>query len=129
MQVIKGATFEDFRGIVKFVNDFDMTKVVRMYSIYPNKNVIRAWQGHKMEYKWFFVAKGAILVKVRNMLTNEVHDFHLSENEAQILEISGGNYNGFQALTEDSILIVYSNFSVKESLLDDYRQSIEAYPW
>jgi len=57
--VIEGNIHRDERGVVRFVNDFDMKKVVRMYCIKPKLGVVRAWQGHKRETKWFYVAKGS----------------------------------------------------------------------
>lgn len=69
MQVIKGNIFTDDRVILKSVNDFNMTSVVRMYSIEPKMGAIRAWQGHNIETKWFYVLKGSFLVKTMKMDT------------------------------------------------------------
>ncbi|MCG9881030.1 MAG: hypothetical protein MH472_10575, partial [Bacteroidia bacterium] len=63
MWLIEGNIHQDERGGVRFVNDFDMSDVVRMYCIEPKVGVVRAWQGHKIERKWFYVAKGRFLVK------------------------------------------------------------------
>lgn len=127
--LIKGNTYKDHRGILSFVNDFDMSKVVRMYSIEPNINVIRAWQGHMKETKWFYVTKGSFLVKIVKMNTRKIFNFRLTSNETQVLEISGGYYNGFEALEKGSVLMVFSDFSLQESKNDDYRESLENMPW
>lgn len=127
--LIKGKKYKDHRGILNFVNDFDMTKVVRMYSIEPNISVIRAWQGHKKETKWFYVTKGSFLVKIVKMDSKKVSKYRLTSNETQVLEISGGYFNGFEALEEGSVLIVFSDFSLEESKNDDHRESLENIPW
>lgn len=129
MQVINGDVFSDNRGTLKSVNDFNMSSVVRMYSIEPKLGVVRAWQGHKLETKWFYVVKGSFMVKTMNMETNYVNEYQLISDVPQILKIPCGNYNGFEALEAGSILMVYSDFDLKESKDDDFRLSIDQYPW
>jgi len=129
MKVINGNVFTDDRGILKSINDFNMSSIVRMYSIEPKLEIIRAWQGHKIETKWFYAVKGSFLVKIMNMETLHVDEYQLSGLEPKVLEISGGNYNGFQALEAGSILMVYSDFDIQKSKVDDYRVTIDQYPW
>lgn len=129
MQVINGDVYSDNRGTLKSVNDFNMSSVVRMYSIEPKLGIIRAWQGHKLETKWFYVVKGSFFVKTMSMDSNHVNEYQLSGLEPKVLKIPGGNYNGFEALEAGSILIVYSDFDLKESKDDDFRLSIDQYPW
>lgn len=129
MKVIKGNVFTDDRGLLKSINDFNMSSIVRMYSIEPKLEIIRAWQGHKLETKWFYAVKGSFLVKVMNMETLHVDEYQLSGLEPKVLEISGGNYNGFQALEAGSILMVYSDFDIQKSKVDDYRVTIDQFPW
>ncbi len=129
MKVINGDVFTDDRGILKSVNDFNMSSVVRMYSIEPNLGIIRAWQGHKFETKWFYVVKGSFLFKTMSMDTFHVSEFLFSGVESKVLEIPGGNYNGFEALEAGSILMVYSDFDLQQSKSDDYRVGIDQYSW
>lgn len=129
MKVIKGNLFEDERGVVRFVNDFDMSRVVRMYCIEPKMGVIRAWQGHKVETKWFYVAKGSFLVKTVDMETMSRKEYLMSSSESKVLEIPGGYFNGFAALEEGSVLMVFSDFRLKESKVDDFRQSLDNIEW
>jgi dTDP-4-dehydrorhamnose 3,5-epimerase-like enzyme len=129
MFLIKGNLHKDNRGIVRFVNDFDMKNVVRMYCIEPQLGIIRAWQGHKKETKWFFAAKGSFVVKVVDMKTNFLNKFILTDLESNIVEIPGGNYNGFEALEEGSVLMVYSNFTTIQSKEDDFRLSLDELDW
>ncbi len=59
MKIIEGSSFQDNRGFIRLINDFDLEKVRCMYLIKPEVNVIRAWQGHKKESKWFYVLSGS----------------------------------------------------------------------
>lgn len=129
MNVINGAVFTDNRGILNSVNDFDMSSIIRMYTIAPNLGIIRAWQGHKLEKKWFYVVKGSFLVKTMNMDTLQIHEYQLSGVAPKVLEIPGGYYNGFEALEAGSVLMVFSDCDIKESKADDYRVGIDMYPW
>jgi dTDP-4-dehydrorhamnose 3,5-epimerase-like enzyme len=129
MKFIQGNSHKDERGIVRFVNDFDMTQVKRMYCIEPELNVIRAWQGHKNETKWFYAAKGSFLVKTVDMFNFDKKEYHLNDTESNILEIKGGHYNGFESLEEVSVLIVFSDFGLEQSKGDDFRESLDKFKW
>lgn len=49
-QIIKGGTFNDERGYMRFVNDFHFNEVNRFYFIkHPDTETVRAWQGHQFE--------------------------------------------------------------------------------
>ena len=130
MILFNGSSFKDERGTVRFVNSFDLKKVVRMYCIEPNLSIIRAWQGHKRETKWFFVAKGRFLVKtIRMEDLKDISPIILSDQESKVLEIPGGYYNGFQALEKGSVLMVFSDFMLDESKNDDYRLALDEIQW
>lgn len=129
MRVIEGNLHRDERGVVRFVNDFDMSRVVRMYCIEPKLGVIRAWQGHQKETKWFYVAKGSFLVKTIHMDILEKKEYHLKDTESKVLEIPGGHYNGFEALEEGSVLMVFSDVGLEVSKEDDFRESVEVIKW
>lgn len=129
MEVIEGNIYRDERGVVRFVNDFDMSRVVRMYCIEPKLGVVRAWQGHQKETKWFYVAKGSFLVKMKAMDTLEKKEYLLKDSESMVLEIPGGHYNGFEALEEGSVLMVFSDFRLEESKEDDFRLGLDEMAW
>lgn len=128
-QVIKGGTHADTRGIISFVNDFDMTPVKRMYQIMHMDTVtFRAWQGHQKEQKWFFVTEGIFEIAIvkpdhwqHPSKDLPVQRIRLSANEPQVLHVPGGYANGFRALMSESKMVVFSDCSVEESKLDDYR--------
>src|SRR5690606_20299776 len=136
--LIKGGTHTDERGTLSFVNDFKLDEVQRFYTIeHHNTDVIRAWQGHKLENKWFYVVSGSfkiLSVEVDNWETpsgnEEVMEFILDESNSQVLHIPGGYVNGFQALVPDSKMIVFSDFSTEQSKEDDFRFDKEQwYKW
>ena len=127
--LIEGNVHIDDRGVVRFVNDFDMSAVVRMYCIEPKMGVVRAWQGHKIERKWFYVAKGKFLVKTVAMESLNKVEYELTSSESNVLEIGGGYYNGFESLEEGSVLMVFSDFNLEQSKNDDYRETLENIKW
>lgn len=127
--IIEGNMHKDKRGTIRFINDFDLSNVKRMYAIEPKKEYIRAWQGHYKETKWFFAAKGRFIVKTIDMQTEQICSYELNTKQTEALVIPGGNYNGFKALEDNSILIVYSDFSLEDSKMDDHRVHADAFPW
>ena len=130
MKLFKGKAHIDDRGVLVAFNDFDMTDVVRMYKIQPNVDSIRAWQGNEFERKWFFVVKGQFRIQLRTLESlNPVGDFELKQSDHKVLAIEGGLFNGFQSLEEGSELIVFSDFSLEQSMEDNLRKSLEQVPW
>ena len=127
--LIKGNTYSDKRGRLRFVNDFTFEGVKRFYVItHPDINVIRAWQGHKEETKYFFVVKGIFIINwiyIDNWQQPskrlDINSKMLAESESEILIIPPGHVNGFKALDIDSTLIVFSDKTLEESKEDDFR--------
>jgi len=130
---IQGSNFTDERGSLNFFNDFDMTEIVRMYEIAPgDTNTVRGWQAHRQEKKWFYCNAGSF---VMNLILVDDFDnpskniqpekFILEAKNPSVLEISGGYATAFQAQTQNSKLLVFSNFSLEESKNDDFRFPVE----
>ncbi|NND15360.1 MAG: hypothetical protein HKN89_03445 [Eudoraea sp.] len=128
-KIILGKTYSDNRGTLIAFNDLDLSKIVRIYEIIPaSESTIRAWQAHKNENKWFHCTAGAFLVNLINLDNFESPkeelpstQYYLKASMPQVLHIPGGYANGFKALEPNSVLQVYSNFSLEESASDDYR--------
>lgn len=137
LNIITGDIFEDQRGQVKYINNFDLKEVKRIYSITPaDVKKIRAWQGHELEKKWFLVTKGSFefkFIKVENWKKPELNlkktTIILSENDSKVIELPGGYVNGFKALKKNSTVMIFSNFNLEESKNDDYRFPIEYWDW
>ncbi|HIC31327.1 MAG TPA: hypothetical protein EYO76_05365 [Flavobacteriaceae bacterium] len=128
-KLIEGGTFQDHRGSLQFVNPFNMKDVKRMYfTTHPDTSTIRAWQGHKIESRWFYCVKGSFnvkLVKIDNWDNPsdncKIHHFTLEEDKPQVLFIPQGYANGFKANTEQSKLMIMSNYALNEIEDDHYR--------
>lgn len=135
VQIIKGSSFTDHRGALSFVNEFEFHDVKRFYQItHPDTLVVRAWQGHQKESKYFYVAKGKFAiayVKIDDWINPSpdltAHMHILKESDPGILFIPPGYANGIKALEPDSCLIVYSNLTLQESSVD--RWSFEPTLW
>ncbi len=125
---INGGVHSDYRGKLEFVNSFDMSDVKRFYKVTHTKiDTIRAWQIHNLETKWFYCIKGGFKVKVVNLVSNEIENFKLFENEPVVLWIPPGNGNGFKALIPDSELIVFSDKLLVESKGDNQRLDVGSF--
>lgn len=135
VRLINGFSFKDERGDLKFFNSFQMNEIIRFYEIVPNDTTtIRAWQGHKNEKKWFYCNSGEFivnLIKIDNFDKPspklKADKFVLSAEHPAVLEVSGGCASGIRASKINSRLLVFSNFTLKESHEDDFRYSPETW--
>jgi dTDP-4-dehydrorhamnose 3,5-epimerase-like enzyme len=145
-KTIFGGLHQDIRGIVSFVNDFDLTPIKRFYQIHHTETeTIRGWQGHQKESKWFYCSQGGFVVncvklknrehieqsETPNTLGTERDDFveyfELKSESPCVLYVPSGYATGFKALTPHSTLFVYSDFTVSESQADDFRFDINTW--
>ena len=132
---IEGSFFSDTRGRIDFVNDFVVNDFVRVYRItHDDPSVIRAWQGHRIEVKAFWVVKGSFVinaVKVDDFdnINKEIKPeaFKLEANKSKILVIPGGYANGFRALEEGSTMVVFSNLGLGDSAKDMVRIDLNTF--
>lgn len=127
--LIPGNSFTDNRGTLHFVNDFHFDGVKRFYTIsHQDTEVVRAWQGHKVESKHFFVTRGTFLVcwvEIDNWDNPgkglKVSKQILSADNPAILIVPAGHANGFKAMGKDSTMIIFSNLTLEESGSDIFR--------
>ena len=128
-EIIQGGTHIDARGKLTFFNDFNLKEVRRFYVIeHPDTSVVRAWQGHKIEQKWFYVLAGSFKVTLLRpdnwenpADTLPANEYILSAADNQVLHIPGGFVNGFKALEANSRMMVFSDFAINEAGSDDWR--------
>ena len=106
-QLIEGGSFSDERGTLQFVNNFNFKGIKRFYTVsQPNTSVIRAWQGHKIESKYFFVSKGKILIswvkidnwdnpdkKLKSVNKSSAIIFHKSLKSMQEMRMGSRHWN------------------------------------
>ena len=119
----------DERGTIAFVNDFNFEGVKRFYTItHKDTSVVRAWQGHRFESKYFYCLKGEFLINLVKLDDWEkpsddlpVRSYELSAEDSKILFIPPGFANGFKALSEGGQLLVLSDKTLEESVNDDVR--------
>jgi len=128
-QIIKGNTHTDHCGTLRFVNDFDLKDVRRFYTIlHPDTSVVRAWQGHETESKWFFPLKGSFVVA-----WVKIDDFDnpsdslkaeyriLQANEPEVIYLPQGYANGLRALEPESQIAVFSDMTLEKSLKERHK--------
>lgn len=129
ISLIQGGKHEDARGKLTFFNDFDMKQVRRFYVIeHPNTTIVRAWQAHKAEQKWFYVIAGSFKIAlvqpddwIHPSPVLEAQEFTLESEKNVILHIPGGFANGFRALEPHSRLMVFSDVGIDKAGSDDFR--------
>lgn len=128
-KIIHGRNHKDERGTLSFFNEFDLLPVRRFYVIeHLDVSVVRAWQAHKIEQKWFYVIAGSfkiVIVKPEEWLgaseKSSPQEFILKSGDNRLLHIPGGFANGFQALKPGSQLMVFSDFPIFKAGSDDFR--------
>lgn len=128
--VIQPEVFSDNRGQLYAYNNFNLEtfKIKRTFSI----NVVnfRGWHGHQTENNWFKVTSGMLkilLVKPDNWTTPSFNikpqEFVINAKDHEILFVPAGYVSAIKSLVEGSVLQVFSDKILAESLYDDYRFS------
>ena len=127
--IIKGGFFSDKRGSMRFVNDFHFDDVKRFYFIkHPDTSIIRAWQGHQFEKKYFYPVSGSFVVAwvkiddFENPSKDLIPEYHiLSADKSEIISIPKGYANGLKALEPNSEIMVLSNMDLEQSVNEKIR--------
>jgi dTDP-4-dehydrorhamnose 3,5-epimerase len=105
-------------------NYIDLPPIKRIYLVRNfSKDVIRGMHYHEYEWKYFIVLKGSakFVISPTPYIGEETKTFVLSEAKPEVLIVPPGNYNGWVALEDNTLLLGMSNFSLEESLKDDKR--------
>ena len=116
-KIIKGKAFKDDRGQLKFNNLFNLSLIKRIYLIENKKDIIRGWQGHKIEQRWFMSVKGNFeigLIKIDNW-KNPSHNlkkskFFLSDKEFDVLHVPSGYITSIKSQEKENKLLVMSDY-------------------
>lgn len=128
----KGNSHTDSRGTLYYNNDFDVKGIKRFYLIEnQNTEFIRAWQGHKIEQRWFSAVHGSFkvrLIAIDNW-ENPSKDLKaveciLKSDKLDILHIPRGYVSSIQSLEESSKLLVMADYLLGE-VNDEYRFDAE----
>lgn len=127
--LIKGNFFSDARGTMRFVNDFQFGDIKRFYFIkHPDTSVVRAWQGHQFEKKYFYPISGSFViawVKIDDFKTPSddlIPEYHiLSALNSEIISVPKGYANGLKALEPNSEIMIFSDMNLEESVNEKIR--------
>lgn len=127
-QIIQGNIHSDDRGVLYYNNSFDALVIKRIYFIEnTDTDFIRAWQGHKIEQRWFCAANGSFeikLIAVDNWETPSLNleqlVFTISSEKLDVLHIPAGYISSIRSLTADAKLLVMADYLLGE-IKDEYR--------
>ena len=131
-KLICGNNHSDDRGTIIYNNDFDLSQIKRIYFI-ENKNTdfVRAWQGHKIERRWFTATQGSFLIRIiavddwkipNSNLTKE--NYTLKTANFEVLQIPKGYVSSIQALEKNSKLMVMADYLIGE-IQDEFRFPVD----
>ena len=131
-KVILGGLYADQRGSLRFNNDFDASVIKRFYVIENQPtDLIRGWQGHKIEQRWFSAMKGSIEIRLiaidnwENPSKNlETIVFTLNAEKLDVLHVPSGYITSIQFIGEEGILFVMSDY-LNGEIIDEYRYNID----
>ena len=127
-QIITGNFHSDDRGILYYNNNYNASAIKRLYIIENrNTDLIRAWQGHKIEQRWFNAAKGSFEIKLIEVDNWEnpskvlkQYVFTIGDDKLDVLHIPPGYISSIRSLTDDAKLLVMADYRLGE-IKDEYR--------
>lgn len=120
----------DARGTLIYNNHLDLSEVRRIYFIENNSMAFaRAWQGHKIEQRWFAAIRGSFLIRIIAIddwdtptVTLNQEIYTLKTEDFIVLHVPKGYVSSIQALEENSKLMVMADYKIGE-IQDEYRFS------
>ena len=127
-QIINGSFHSDQRGTLLYNNDFDASMIKRIYVIENQSiNFVRAWQGHKMEQRWFSAIKGSFSIQLIEIDSwdnpskeLEKVTFIINAEKLDVLHVPQGYISSIQSVEQDSKLLVMADYLLGE-IQDEYR--------
>ncbi|KQW97679.1 WxcM-like domain-containing protein [Flavobacterium sp. Root420] len=131
-KLISGNCHSDHRGLLFYNNEFNSSVVKRIYIIQNKSNdLIRGWQGHKIEQRWFSAICGQFkiqLIKIDDWenpsKSLEIKTFLIDSEKLNILHVPQGYISSIQSLESDSKLLVMADYLLSENK-DEYRYDID----
>ena len=127
-KIISGGFHSDARGILLYNNSFNASQIKRFYLIENiDTAIVRAWQGHRIEQRWFSAILGSFKIKLvaisnweNPSKSGEIITFILDSNNLDILHVPNGYVSSIQALYVGSRLLVLADHSLNE-ICDEFR--------
>ena len=134
-RLIEGGIHTDHRGQISFVNGMKFDEIVRFYILSNSEQQpLRAWQGHKIDNKYFYCVQGVIrvhFVKVDHWEFPSkdlvVESVVRSANESKVLHIPEGYANAIESLEPGSKLISFSTLPLERTAHDDVQFSVDTW--
>jgi dTDP-4-dehydrorhamnose 3,5-epimerase-like enzyme len=131
-KLIIGSCHSDPRGSLFYNNDFDSSIIKRIYVIEnQNNDLVRQWQGHKIEQRWFSVITGKFKVKLIKIddWENPSKDldysiFIIDGSKLNVLHVPQGYVSSIQSLEEKSKLLVMADYQLGE-INDEYKFEVD----
>ncbi|MHB1106946.1 MAG: WxcM-like domain-containing protein [Lutibacter sp.] len=131
-KIITGDSHTDTRGTLYYNNDFDASAIKRIYIIENiSTDFIRAWQGHKIEQRWFSAIKGSFKIQLieidhwdqpsKNL---EKLTFVVNTEKLDVLHVPNGYVSSIQSLEQDAKLLVMADYRLNE-ISDEFRFSLD----
>lgn len=133
--IIYGGIHIDARGVLSFVNDFDLKGVDRFYTIRAHDvGRPRGWIGHRQEHKWFTALSGTMQISVVAPDDWDVPDLNLSVQhyilsvlKPAVLHVPPGYATASMMLTTDALLGVFSSGKIEDAGKDDWRFAVDTW--
>lgn len=131
-KLISGDCHSDLRGGLYYNNSFDASVIKRIYVIENASNhIIREWQGHKVEQRWFSAIAGSFIVKLV-AIDNwdcpskdlEIFTFEVCSVKLDVLHVPPGYVSSIQSKENGSKLLVMADYHLNE-LNDEFRLPID----
>jgi hypothetical protein len=127
-EILIGGKYVDERGTLLYNNDFDVSRVKRMYRISNSTQIeYRRWQGHKIECRWFTAVKGEteiLAIHIDNWdkpkIDLPVHRFVIKSNEFDILFIPAGFVTSIKSINVSSEVLAMSDYRLGE-IKDEFK--------
>ena len=129
--LLRGNIHKDTRGSLYDSNGFDTSIIKSIYFIEKmDTSVIRGWQGHEIEQRWFSAVQGSFLIKLIK-IDNWAHptkhlickEFSIAAQVLDVLHVPKGYISSIQALEAGSRLLVMSDFLIGE-LNEEFRYDL-----
>jgi dTDP-4-dehydrorhamnose 3,5-epimerase-like enzyme len=126
--LISGGVHSDPRGNLYYNNGFNASAIKRFYVVEnKNQDLIRGWQGHKIERRWFSCINGSFsiqLILIDNWENPSMNckkfNFELTSKNLDVLSIPSGFVSSIQSIDLNSKLLVMSDHLLGE-INDEYK--------
>jgi dTDP-4-dehydrorhamnose 3,5-epimerase-like enzyme len=132
LKLLKGNNHADSRGTLFYNNAFDATAIKRIYVIEnQTTNLVRGWQGHQIEQRWFSAIKGSFKIEII-AVDDWAHPskelkrdtFVVTAETMDVLHVPAGAVSSIQSLKEGARLLVMADYSFG-ALNDEYRFEVD----